>query len=36
VVDEAGVTVFTPVVGTSPIPSIVALVASVVRQLNVT
>jgi hypothetical protein len=36
VVEVLGVTVLTPLVGTSPIPSITALVASVVRQLSVT
>jgi hypothetical protein len=36
VVDPAGVTVLTPTEGTSPIPSIVTDVASVVRQANCT
>jgi hypothetical protein len=36
VVDAGGVTVFTPTEGTSPIPSIVTDVASVVRQVNCT
>jgi hypothetical protein len=36
VVDAVGVTVFTPTEGTSPMPSIVIDVASVVRQVNCT